>query len=800
MLAFQDEFTRAEADAIESEFQRIKDNVYLDHAGTTLYPESLIDASGKVLKENLFCNPHTCKVTGDLIDQARYRILQHFNTDATEYALIFTANATAALKLVGECFNFGEDANSTGAFYYCQENHTSILGMREVVRTNRLYVLTKDEILKNLNNTNGFSKNGAVQEISANAKNELKCNSLVAYSAQCNFSGYKMPLDTIEAIQKYGLVEHGTQISDKAKVAAADSNYYICLDTASYVATNFLDLRKYKPDFCCISFYKMFGFPTGVGALLVSKRGQSVLHKSYYGGGTVNIAMTRQNFHEKRANFTTRFEDGTVPFLSITSLLEGFRTLERLVPATVKQRSAQRISAHVYGLAKYAHDALAALKHTNGAPLIEFYNHNGYNDIALQGGVVTFNVLHDDGTYVGFAEVSCIAAVHNILIRTGCFCNPGACQWFLRLSNADIRKQYEAGHVCSDFTDLVDGMPTGAVRMSFGYMTRVTDVDKAVAMIRDCYLTTAAARLRIMESAKLPDALRHVPQRLRPQLKRICIYPIKSCGAFDITTAWPLTNSGFKYDRSWMIVDVNGMAITQKHFTRLCLIRPIVKLKEDILELRFPGMSAVQVPLQMDAVSAANRIESSFCQSKVCNDLVEGLDCGEEVGNWLSDCLETTGLRLVRQNAERRTQDGVSKDISLANQAQFLLVNRASVRWLANKVETEKEPLDYTVDRFRGNLILETASPFEENSFEEISIGGVDFKVDGFCTRCQMICIDQHSGQKTNEPLRTIAREFGGKIRFGIYLSLKTPQTENALVSCSEEVRIKKQEEHEAEQ
>lgn len=545
---------------------------------------------------------------------------------------------------------------------------------------------------------------------------------------------------------------------------------------------------------------KLNSFPTGVGALLVSRRGQSALHKRYYGGGTVNIAMTRQNFHEKRPNFTTRFEDGTVPFLTITSLLEGFRALERLVPATVKQTPVQRISAHVYGLAKHCHDSLAALHHNNGAPLIEFYNHNGYNDIAFQGGVVTFNVLHDDGTYVGFAEVSCIAAVHNVQIRTGCFCNPGACQWFLHLSNADIRKQYEAGHVCSDFTDLIDGVPTGAVRMSFGYMTRVTDVDKAVTMIRDCYLTTAAERLRIMEGTNLPEALRHVPQRLRPQLKRICIYPIKSCGAFDITSAWPLTNSGFKYDRAWMIVDVNGMAITQKHITRLCLIRPIVKLKEEILELRFPGMTAVQVPLKMDIISEKKRIDSSFCQSKVCNDLVEGLDCGEEVGKWLSGCMETSGLRLVRQNTERRTQDGVSKDIGLANQAQFLLVNRTSVRWLANKVKTEKEPLDHTVDRFRGNLIFETATPFEENSFEEISIGGVDFKVEAFCTRCQMICIDQHSGRKTNEPLRTIAREFSGKIRFGIYLSLKEPQTEFSHVSCSEAVRIKTQEEHGVEQ
>ncbi|XP_036344680.1 LOW QUALITY PROTEIN: molybdenum cofactor sulfurase 3-like, partial [Rhagoletis pomonella] len=784
-------------EAIENEFQRIKENVYLDHAGTTLYPESLIDASSKVLKDNLFCNPHTCKVTGDLIDQARYRILQHFNTDASEYAVVFTANATAALRIVGECFHFGEDANNVGAFYYCQENHTSVLGLREIVGTNRHNVLTKHEILKSLTAVNG---NGSNFDNKTNGSNKLKHNSLVAFSAQCNFSGYKMPLEIIEAIQTQGLSLHGTPVRGLEKGNEADeSNYYICLDTASFVATNFLDLRRYKPDFCCISFYKMFGFPTGVGALLVSKRGQSVLQKRYYGGGTIDIAMTRQDFHQKRSNFSTRFEDGTLPFLTISSVLEGFRALERIVPATPKRLTMERISMHVYRLAKYCHDSLAVLHHANGASLIKFYNHVGYDDIALQGGVVTFNVLHDDGTYVGFAEVACIAAVHNVQIRTGCFCNPGACQWFLRLSNSDIRKQFEAGHVCSDYTDLVDGMPTGAVRMSFGYMTRPKDVDKAVAMIRDCYLTTASERLRVIERRELPEALRKVSQRLRPQLKRICIYPIKSCGAFEVSSAWQLTRNGFKYDRTWMIVDVNGMAITQKHFTRLCLIRPIVHLREGVLELRFPNMKSVQVPLEMHETNFSKRIESSFCQSKVCNDLVEGLDCGEAIGQWLSDCLETEGLRLVRQNSERRTQDGAAKEISFANQAQFLLINRASVRWLANKVESEKESIDQTVDRFRGNLIFETASPFEENSFEEISIGDVNFKVDGFCTRCQMICIDQHSGCKTNEPLRTIAREFGGKIRFGIYLSLKGLEEENAFVSCKEEVKVRKIE-HGAEQ
>lgn len=535
----------------------------------------------------------------------------------------------------------------------------------------------------------------------------------------------------------------------------------------------------------------VFSFPTGVGALIVSKRGQQVLRKQYFGGGTVNIAMTRENFHEKRTGFSSHFEDGTLPFLSIANLLDGFKTLERLIPAKMETNTMQRISKYVYQLAKYGYQKLAALKHPNGQCLVKFYNHNGYDDIEYQGGIVTFNVLHEDGAFVGFAEIACLSAVYNIQLRTGCFCNPGACQWFLQLTDNDIRKQYESGHICSDYNDLVDGIPTGAARISFGYMTRKQDVDRVVTMIRECYLTTVEERLRRMDISRMPKDLQHIPDRLKPQLKEICIYPIKSCGAFKVLDKWSLTNTGLLYDRGWMIVDASGMAITQKHHTRLCLIKPIIKSNEGLMKLTFEGMRSICVQLEMP-LGENDLMNASLCQSKVCNDLVSGYDCGDEVAEWLSDCLETTGLRLIKHHSDRRNQQESAKEIALSNQAQFLLINKASVRWLNQKVVNEKESLANTIDRFRANLVLETQIALEETEFESLTIGETEFKVDGFCTRCQMICIDQHSGQKTVEPLRTIAREFNGKIRFGIYLSLLQTPDNNSSISCQDKVKIKK--------
>ncbi|KAI9589359.1 molybdenum cofactor sulfurase 3 [Glossina fuscipes] len=771
------ELSENELIKIAKEFTRLEDNTYLDHAGTTLYTESQIEMSSTLLKKNLFCNPHSCKETGDLLDQVRFRILRHFNTNANEYSVIFTSNATGALKLVAETFDFGNP--EPGSFYYCQENHTSVLGMREVVQTANIFVLTKDEILQNL------------EAKSSPTQTKNLGNSLIVFSAQCNFSGFKMPLELIERIQKFGLANKGQQVAgEKQSIKQKDlSKFFVFLDAASYVGTNYLDLDIYKPDFVCVSFYKMFGYPTGIGALLVSKRGQSsVLKKRYYGGGTVNISMARETFHEKRCDISAQYEDGTLAFLTIVCLLDGFRTLERLIPATSHLNTMERISSYVFQLARYCHDQLSTLRYNNGNSVVEFYNHNGYHSRSQQGGIVTFNILHEDGSYVGFAEVACLASVYNIHIRTGCFCNPGACQWFLKQSNSDIRKHYEFGFKCSEYVDLIDGVPTGAVRVSLGYMSRETDIDDVVNMIKDCYLSPPQRRLDRISSKDLPLALQHIPIRLQPHLKEICIYPIKSCGSFKLYDSWPLHPTGFLYDREWMIVNASGMAITQKHETRLCLIKPYIQLENGRLLLTFPDMPTVSVPLDM-SFQGNYMLSSTFCQSKVCNDYVGGLDCGDEVACWLSDCLEMSGLRLIKHD-QRRNQDGVIKDIALVNQSQFLLINRSSARWLARKVAIEKEPLDSTIDRFRANLILETVMPLEENDFEFVTIGNITFKVDGFCTRCQMICIDQHTGQKTSEPLRTIAREFNGKIRFGIYLSFAEVPPANARLSCKDKIVI----------
>lgn len=702
--------------------------------------------------------------------------MEFFNTDSKDYHVVFTANATAAVRLVAEHFDFLAEGN----FHYTQENHTSVLGMRQLVKAKRIYVLTQDELEQNVDKSNN---NSATTTVSA-ATDSTQGNSLVTFSAQCNFSGYKLPLTLIEQLHQHGLQAPGKCIWSESGNACSDdtfaqcnrtNNYYVLLDAAAMAGSSPLDLQRYRPDFVCLSFYKIFGYPTGVGALLVSRRGAEVLRKRYFGGGTINYAFPHTMEYQMRETFHERFEDGTLPFLSIVELLQGFRTMERLIPGD----SMERISRHVHDLARYCAEEMALLKHANGAPLIELYNTAGYADRSRQGGVVAFNVRTDSGGYVGFGEVACVAALHRILLRTGCFCNVGACQRYLQLNEEAMDAIYKrAGRVCGDYFDLLDGRPTGAVRISLGYMTRREDIDRLLAMLRDSYVNVKPQqRLMFIEeqAEQLPKPLQQRAQRLRLRLLQLAIFPVKSCAAFKITEldkGWPLTHQGLQYDREWMIVDINGMALTQKRCTDLCLLQP--RIVGDQLQLHF-GRSDdpedyVSLPLEL-SVQAAN---SARCRSKVCRQPIEGYDCGDEVAIWLSTQLGLEGLRLLRQSTQRSVPGAQQQQLSLVNQAQFLLVNRSSVRSLQFE-----EPLDETVDRFRANIIIDTDVPFEELGYTQLRIGNVHFEVNGPCQRCDMICINQRTGERSPETLTTIARMQSGKMRFGIYITRVQDELDN---------------------
>ncbi|NWI20820.1 MOCOS sulfurase, partial [Crypturellus soui] len=791
---------------------------YLDHAGSALFPESLLKAFTDDLRNNVYGNPHSqnisSKLTYDTIEHVRYRILQHFHTTAEDYTVIFTSGCTAALKLVAEAFPWIPEGTKqpSSRFCYLTDSHTSVVGMRGITASKKVLsvpVKPKEMLLS--------EKNTLPPE-------EQNCTTphLFAYPAQSNFSGIKYPLSWIQDIKSGKLCP--TEIPGK---------WFVLLDAASYVSTSPLDLRVHQADFIPISFYKIFGFPTGLGALLVSNRIAPFLRKSYFGGGTAAAYLAAEDFYIPRKSIAERFEDGTVPFLDIIALKHGFDVLERLTGGM------ENIKQHTFALARYTYTVLSTLKYTNGAPVVRIYSDTDFSSPDVQGPIINFNILDENGEVIGFSQVDKMASLYNIHLRTGCFCNTGACQMHLDISNEDIRRNLQAGHICGDDVDLIDGRPTGSVRISFGYMstfedaqtflkfvisTRFSKSDIAVPLqssvtklttesvespVQDDYSSCnranqLAPRMHMLDGELCDDSpatVRTVKWQPRgteaesiraavsemavPTCRRggkpitltnIYLYPIKSCSAFEVAE-WPVGNQGLLYDRNWMVVNQNGVCMTQKQEPRLCLINPSIDLKQNIMIIQAEGMDPISVSLEENPGK-----EAVICESKVCSHRVKTYDCGERIADWLSTFLGRS-CRLIRQSSDIKNNKyqkntkglapATSISLSLVNEAQYLLINVASISHLKDHISARlEEPLEMQelIPRFRANLVISAPESFEEEEWAEISIGSLRFQVVGPCSRCQIICIDQQSGERNKEFLQSLSAARGRKTNFGIYL------------------------------
>ncbi|KAK7583838.1 hypothetical protein V9T40_004801 [Parthenolecanium corni] len=772
---------------LKNEFFRLQDTCYLDHVGAGLYANSQMEAISADLKSTLYSNPHSSGTSSiyckDNIEQIRYRILEHFGTTPEDYHLIFTAGATHSLKIVVECFDWGSlHGEEIGHFIYTRDNHTSVLGLREIVDPQKvkIHCLEHEEAFRI------FAGNAAPSH------EFLDGNSLFVYSAQCNFSGCKYPLMWINKV-------HDGILNDSI-VASARSKWFCLLDAASYVPTSELNLSHHQADFVVLSFYKMFGYPTGLGALLVRKSSSHVLQKRYFGGGTILMTLSDERLHRKRENITEAFEDGTVNYLAILALSHGFDTLQRL------GGDMRLISTRVFSLAQYLHEKFLTLHHSNGNPAVKLYRDSDYSDCRTQGGVVNFNLLRDNSQYIGFTEVSHIASLFGIQLRTGCFCNPGACQRHLGLTNEQLKRNFEKGHSCADPIDLIDGFPTGSVRVSFGYSSTEDDANKLFDMVLSCFVSkpavfkspvTWAKEARILKAKFEPFCRFHCTTLsqnsadvLKPEsisrtlvskhflgakLMRISVFPIKSCAAFDVSERWPITKTGLMYDREWMIISANGVALTQKQAPRMCLIVPRICLARKNLILEFGDSntsSSASISVNLHKVSNSSSEINRICWSKVCGDRVSIIDWGDDVAEWLQTVLQMPGVRLVK--VMKRTSSGTGATLSLTNQAQYLLITETSLQWLWERTtQSAFSSRNNMAQRFRSNFIISgSVEVLEEFTWKQIYIGNLCFEVKGACNRCHMICIDQSSGEKDREPLTALASAQDGKIKFGIYLNL----------------------------
>lgn len=432
-----------------AEFARLdrEGHVYLDYTGGGLYAEFQLRSHMKLLAQGVFGNPHSKNLTSmamtRLVEQTRAFVLAYFNASPEEYMVIFTQNSTGALKLIGESYPF-EPASK---FLLTYDNHNSVNGIREFARSGGAEVVYVPILQPDLRADEDFL------DYAFKTADKAK-NNLFAYPAQSNFTGVQHPLEWIAAARAFG--------------------WDVLLDAAAFAPSNRLDLGRWQPDFVDISFYKMFGYPTGMGCLLVRKAAADKLQRPWYAGGTITFSSVVANDHYLTPG-PAGFEDGTVNYLSIPAVEVGLKFIGAI--------GIDLIHIRVMCLTGWLIEQLLELHHSNGRPLIQLY---GPPNCHRRGGTVQVNYFDRNGKLIDCNDVERLANEKLISLRAGCHCNPGAREEALGFSKADLAVcfQDKTRLTYDQFVQGIEGKTTGALRASIGLVTTFADVYKYVAFAR----------------------------------------------------------------------------------------------------------------------------------------------------------------------------------------------------------------------------------------------------------------------------------------------------------------------------
>lgn len=246
-------------------------------------------------------------------------------------------------------------------------------------------------------------------------------------------------------------------------------------------------------------------------------------------------------------------------------------------------------------------------------------------------------------------------------------------------------------------------------------------------------------------------------EREAARVTSIRIYPVKGCAGLSLPEA-EVDATGFLHDRRWMVVEEKREFLSQRSHPRLALVRP--ELRDQELILASSGQPSVPVPLRPEG--------EPEIPVRVWGDEVAALAPSPAADRWLSRFLGVSCRlvwlppRVVRPVDPRYARPG--DRVAFADAFPFLLLSEESLEALNARLPT---PLG--IDRFRPNLVVRAAAAHAEDGWRHIRVGEVELDVAKPCARCAVTTVDQATGERGTEPLRTLAsyRRWEGQAYFG---------------------------------
>ena len=226
-------------------------------------------------------------------------------------------------------------------------------------------------------------------------------------------------------------------------------------------------------------------------------------------------------------------------------------------------------------------------------------------------------------------------------------------------------------------------------------------------------------------------------------LTGIYIYPIKSCRGIALDQA-TVSAIGLDGDRLWQVVDEEGKGLTQRQHKILATVSALPH--GDGLRITADGMAQLDVS-RSGGLSA--RAKSHFGVP------VSVVDAGDDAADWFSSLTDQT-VRLVAMAGESGWRlpdplDIFGQAAPFTDAAPILVTSESSLAWLR-----ERSSEDFEMDRFRPNLVISHAEPWEEDSWASFNIGSAQLRAVLPWPRCAIPQIDQMTATRHKEPAKVL--------------------------------------------
>lgn len=249
-------------------------------------------------------------------------------------------------------------------------------------------------------------------------------------------------------------------------------------------------------------------------------------------------------------------------------------------------------------------------------------------------------------------------------------------------------------------------------------------------------------------------------------LSQIYIYPVKSLGGITVDSAYA-DKRGLKYDRRYLLVDENGVFMTQRDFPQLALLK--LSISENGFEvLNSKDNSHIIIPFE----SNLGENVSVTIWDDVCNAVI----VNKELNNWFSNAIhKKCSLVYMPDNENRIVEKKYINEehiVSFADAYPFLIIGQSSLDDLNKRLETS-----VPMNRFRPNFVFTGGNAYEEDYWSDFKIGKVEFKAVKPCARCVITTTDQETAKRNIEPLKTLSgyRKINNKVMFGMNVVCNKP-------------------------